>query len=449
MTVLFVFVIGFLAACGNNSDEGRADSAANAGSKDDKEASASEAINLTYFSWDPSMEETNSALIEKFEEAHPGVTIELQSYEPTDYWPKVSAMAASGNAPDVLDMSSGYVDEWASKDLLLNLQEYIDADLNEADYFTDVFNAVRYPDKENGDMYAFPYAWVSTVLFYNKDMFDEAGLEYPTNEWTWDEFLNASQELTIDTNDDGNTDQYGFWFYGRYAQIEPWIYQNNGDILNEDKTEFVVDANGKEALKFLTDLTTEHKVSPRPKDVEGTNQQDLFPTGKVAMWVDGSWNIANNRDIIGDAFDWDIATVPRGNNWSEDVTYGWPDNIAISKTTKHADMAWEFVKFMTGEERSVEEFAGGKVPIYKATAESEAWLENDQKPANKSIILEQGELIGRNSYTPGWSEWRGYGAAEGSGMNGEIDQVLDGVKTFDEALESLTPYANDVLERAN
>jgi multiple sugar transport system substrate-binding protein len=447
--MLLILVVGVLAACGKASEESSSEPTDNKNSDSENGVEENEKVELTYFSWDPSMEKTNQRLIDQFEKNNPNIEIELQSYEPSNYWPKISAMAAAGNAPDVFDMSSGFVDEWAAKDLLYNLQEFVDTDLNKDDYYTSVFNAVRYPDKQNGDMFAFPYAWVTTNLFYNKSMFDEAGLDYPTNDWTWDEFLSATKQLTQDKNGDGKTDQWGFWFYGRYAQIEPWIYQNNGRLLNEDKTKFAIDDNAKEALQFLTDLTTEHKVSPRPKDMQGTNQQDLFPTGKAAMWVDGSWNIENNRNIIKGQFDWGITTVPRGENWTEDVTYGWPDNIAIFKESEHPKEAWEFIKFMTGKERSVENYAGGKVPIYKETAESEAWLEEDKKPGNKKLILEQGEHMGRNSFTRNWSEWRGYGAAEGSGMNGEIDQVLDGVKTFDDAIESLTKYANDVLERSN
>jgi multiple sugar transport system substrate-binding protein len=393
------------------------------------------------------MEKTNQELIKEFESTHPNIKVELQSYEPSNYWPKLSAMAAAGKAPDVFDMSSGFIDEWAAKDLVYNLQGFVDRDLFEDDYYTSVFDAVRYPDKQSGDMFAFPYAWVTTVLYYNKNMFDEAGLEYPNNEWTWDEFLNAAQKLTLDENNDGQTDQYGFWFYGRYAQVEPWIYQNNGRILNEEKTEFAIDENAEEALQFLTDLTTKHKVSPRPKDVQGTNQQDIFPMGQAAMWVDGSWNIENNRNVV-DQFEWGMTTIPRGDNWKEDVTYGWPDNISIFNKTEHPEEAWEFIKFMTGKERSVENYEGGKVPIFKETAMSDEWLEKDKTPENKELILKQGERMGRNSYTRNWSEWRGYGAAEGSGMNGEIDQVLDGEKTFDEAMESLTKYANDVLESA-
>ncbi|MCZ8511596.1 ABC transporter permease subunit [Paenibacillus filicis] len=109
--------------------------------------------------------------------------------------------------------------------------------------------------------------------------------------------MNAAKKLTLDTNGDGKTDQWGFWLFGRYAQIEPWLYQNDGDILNPDKTQFAVNENGKETLKFLIDLTVKYKVSPTPKEMKGIKQEDVFPLGKAAMWVDGSFAIDNIRKV--------------------------------------------------------------------------------------------------------------------------------------------------------
>lgn len=442
--LLAIFMLMFFSACGQGDTT--ADKTPTEGAQASQEDS-DDAITLTYYHWNPATDHLIQDMVEKFEQKHPHITIETQSYEPSDYWSKLSAMAASGNLPDVFDMSSGYVEEWTANGLLYNLQDFVERDLNMDDYYENLFDTFRYPD-EDGDIYSVPYAWVTTVLYYNKDMFDEAGLDYPHEAWTWDDFLAAAKELTKDTNGDGQIDQWGFWVYGRYAQIEGWIYQNDGDILNDDKTRFEPDDNAIEALQFLTDLTTVHEVSPKPQATEGEEQGDLFPLQRVAMWVDGSFNIENIRDVSEGAFEFGINQIPRGPSWKEDVAYGWPDNIAIAKTTEYTEEAWEFIKFMIGEERTVEDYSGGKVPVYRATAESEAWLERDQQPANKEVILELGERIGPTSFTKNWSEWRGYGAAEGSGMNGELDQVFDGVKSLDEAIESMTQYANDVLERA-
>ncbi len=408
--------------------------------------SKGEQVKLTYISWDPVFEKQTRELLDRFTETHPNIKVDLQTYDTSTYWTKVSAMAASDQAPDIMDMSSGYIDDWAGKGLLTNLQPYIDQDIDNNQYYTGLYDAVRYPDKKEGDMYAFPVNFVTTVLYYNQALFDEAGLGYPNDKWTWDDFLAAAKKLTKDTDGDGTTDQWGFFLYGRYAQIEPWIYQNNGDILTNNKTVFEVNENGREALQFLSDLTNVHKVSPTPKSV--ADQKDkMFQSGKVAMWVDGSFKIENLRQDIGDKFAWNISAIPAGPKSTGPVTYGWPDNIAITAKTKHPKEAWELVKFMIGSERSADQFVGGKVPAYKPTAESEAWLEKGLLPANKGLILQQGEHLGPNSYTKSWSEWRGYGAAAGTGLNGELDQVFDGEKSLEEAIQSVTKFANGILSR--
>ena len=405
-----------------------------------------QAQTLRYFSWETNIAEETAALIEEFESMHEGVTIEYEALPPDQYWPRMSALAASDRLPDVFYMSSGFIAEWQANDLLANLQSYVD-EMELGDYFAGVLSTARFPDPETGDVHAIPINWVGPVLYYNQDMFDAAELEYPSEDWTWDDFLNAATELTVDEDDDGRIDQWGFWHYGRYAQIEPWIFQNGGHILNDARTRVEVDDNAREALQFLSDLTNTHEVSPPPREMEGIRQQDVFPLGLAAMWVDGSWNIANNRTVTGDDFTWNIAMVPRGPSATEDIAYTWPDMLAVAESSENKDLAFEFVEFMTGPSRPAETFLGGTVPFYAPTADSEAWQEPDQQPADKDVILELGNLPSRTTFTPSWSEWRGYAAAEGGGMNGELDQVFNGQKSLDEAIESFVAYANEVLAR--
>jgi multiple sugar transport system substrate-binding protein len=407
---------------------------------------APEPVTLKYFMWDPDLEELEMSISNEYTKMNPHVTIEfVGALVPDDYWPKMSALAAAGEMPDVFNMSSGFVDEYASKDLLGSIQPYIDSDINPDDYFSGIFSAVRYPDKQTGDMVAMPFAWVCTVLYYNKDAFDEAGVDYPTEGWTWDNFLDAAKKLTVDKDGDGTIDQYGHWFYGRYAHIESWIYQNNGRLLNAAKTRFEPDDNAIEALNFLNSLIHEHGVAPMPKEMEGIRQQDVFPQGMAAMWVGGSWRIQNNRDIVGDTFQWGIAPIPRGPHWESDTAYGWPDSIAISPATEHPDEVWAWVKYLTGPGRPASSFKGGKVPILKATALSEEFLEKDQQPANKGFLLEWGDHLGPNSFTPGWGEWRGY--VGGAGLTAWLYQAFNGETDMETALAEATKAADEVLTR--
>lgn len=407
-------------------------------------AAQDDPITLRYADWDTATEDLIAEILEICA-AELELNVEFELYNPPGdvYWPTMQTMAAANNLPDVFAMSSAFVDEWATDGLLLNIQEYVDRDIMPVaeDYFVGAFDQARFPSKIDGDMHAFPYAFVHTVMYYNMDMFDEAGLDYPSEDgWTWDEFLEAAIALT-----DADNDQYGYWFYGRYAQIEPWIYQNNGDLLNEDKTRFELDDNAIEALEFLVSLVQEHGVAPEPADMEGIRQQDVFPLGMAAMWVDGSWNINNNRSIAGEDVRWGIAPIPRGPNWVEDVAFGWPDLLAISPSTDHPEEAWALVECITGPLRTLDLTDDGKIAIYQPISQDEAWLEPDLMPANKGFILDWAQHIGPNSFTPGWGEWRGY--VGGAGLEGQITEILNGNLDFEQAMEDVTAFSNSVLQR--
>jgi multiple sugar transport system substrate-binding protein len=384
-----------------------------------------EEVTMRYFMWDPSFEETEQIMVDKFMAEYP------------------NALSAADDLPCVFNMSAGFVDQWISDGLLYDIQAYVDQDISPDDYYTGVFDVVR--DKNTGNMHAFPFAFVETVLFYNKDAYDAAGLDYPTEGWTWDTFLDAAQKLTLDNDDDGVIDQYGFWFYGRYAHIESWVYQNDGRLLNENKTRFAADDNAVEALAFLDSLIHEYGVAPEPKEMEGIRQQDIFPLGLSAMWVDGAWNINGNRENIGDDFKWGIAPIPRGPQATGDAAYGWPDSMSVGANCEHPDLAWDFINFMTGPARTIDLTFGGKIPVYKPVALSEEFLEKDQQPDNKEFLLTWANFTGPTTFTPGWGEWRGY--TDGAGLEGRLGEVFNGESDLDTAVSGITEHANGVLER--
>lgn len=407
-----------------------------------------EKVTLQYWMWDPSIKDKYQAAVDEFMELHPNIEVEMVAMEPNDYWTKMRINATVGKLPDVFNMSSGYIEEWASKGFLLNLDQLIQDDptFDINDYYTSLFDTVRYP-QGHGPIYAIPFAWVTPVLYYNKDAFDREGLSYPDNSWDWYDFLRAAIKLTKDFDGDGEIDQWGYWFYGRYAHIEPWIYQNNGRLLTPDRKRFAPNEEALNALKFLTDLVLWYEVAPPKKEMAGVRDQDVFPRGLAAMWVDGSWNIENTRGIVGDEFRWGIAKVPRGPNWEHDVAYAWPDNTAIAASTKHPKEAWELVKFLSGSGLTMDLYMAGKVPSYKPLAESEEFFEYGKQPEEKGLLLELANLPMITSFTMGWDEWRGYGPAEGLGLNGAIDAIINAEMSFEDALEKATSDINKVLER--
>lgn len=399
---------------------------------------------LTYMSWDPEQLEIEQAAIAAFEAANPGVTIKSSAMPPKDYWPRISALAAAGDLPDVFMMSSGFVKEWAAAGNLADLSDVVSKD-ELANYYEGAASV----GVIDGQRVAFPQNWVAPVLYYNIDMFEAAGVPLPADDWTWDDFLSAAKALTVDKDNDGTVDVWGMSLYGRYAHVEPWVFRNGGRYLNADETALELNKEAVNALQFLTDLVNVEGVAPQPQEMEGVRQQDIMALGMAAMWVDGSWNIANVRKIAGDDFRWGIAQVPMGPDATKETAaaYAWADMLSVGQNSRNPELAWAFIQHMVGEGRDASDFLGGKVPAYIEIATSEGWLEKDQQPANKGLLLDIGAQNVYTGFSKNWSGWRGYDSTGSSGMNGELDEVLNGRKSLDEAIKAFVLYGNDILSR--
>lgn len=401
-------------------------------------------VTLQYWSWDSGVKAQNEAIIAKFEAQNPGVKVELTTLETTEYWVKLRLLANQKKLPDVFNMSAGYLEEWAKAGLVKDLTKSIAKDFDKGSFYQNALDVGK-DIAGNGKYSALPYALVTTVLYYNKDMFDKAGVAYPSSSWTWDDFRNAAKKLTVVK--DGKVQQYGFWFFGRYSNIESWVFANGGSLIDPKTHAYKPDAKAMEAMRFLTDLVLKDKVAPAKKEMSAFRYQDVFPQQQAAMWVDGSWFIENNRSIAGDKFKWDIAELPVGPHGSDKVAYGWPDFVSLSPNSPNAEMAWKFAKFVAGQGVSLDMYMAGKIPTYKPLTESASFLEKDRQPANKGLLIKQASKTLKTSYTLGWSEWRGYGPAESLGLNGIIDAIIDGEMSFDDGMKKADVNINKILKR--
>lgn len=406
-------------------------------------AATAQDTKLTYMLWSPDQAEIEASAIAAFEKANPGVTVDVQAMPPSDYWPRVSALAASGDLPDVMAMSSGFVQEWADAGNLQELTPLI-GDASLEGYFQ---SAVEIGNI-GGSQVAFPQNWVAPVMYYNRTAFDAAGIDYPSADWTWEDFRTAAEALTVDADGNGTPEQYGYWVYGRYAHTDPWVFRNGGRYVNADGTALEINDAAVNALSFLTSIVDDG-FAPRPQEMEGIRQQDIFGMGMAAMWTDGSWNVDNTRKLVGDSFEWGIAQVPMGPDATDETAaaYAWADMLAVTTDSEQTDLAWALVQHLSGPSLTAADFTAGKVPAWTETAMSEEWLGRGQQPDNMELILEIGKQPLYTGFTANWSAWRGYAAAGSGGLNGELDEVFNGRKSLEDALAAATAYGNDVLSR--
>ncbi len=414
----------------------------------ESKAKASEEIHLEWWTWDPEFVEKNNETIKKFEAQNPGITVTQTMVGTKEYATKLRIQATQQKLPDVMTMSSGTLEEWARDGLLYNLDEFVKNDDTFDLFYKSIFDVAR--DISGTDSYyAIPFALVTTVLYYNKDMFDAAGVAYPTEDWTWDDFLSAVKKLTIDKDGDGKIDQWGYWGWGRYTNIESWIYANNGNLVDRTKMRFAPDANAMEALRFTSDLVLKHKVAPTAKDMSALKYSEVFPNELAAMWIDGSWFVNNLRSTTEGKFDFGMTRVPSGPHGTNAVTYAWPDNYAIAANTKHPEAAWKFARFVAGEGINLDVYMAGKIPSCKALATDPKFADPNQKPGKEDMemLIEQAAGEMKTSYTMGWNEWRGYGGSEALGLNGMYDSIINGDISFDEGMAKVAENINKVLAR--
>ena len=264
---------------------------------------------LTMWVWDEAWAQViGSAIDEWTAEYCPGAEVDLQVQPWAQYWDLLRTNAAGGDLPDVFNMSQTYFHFYASNDALLDLQPYFDEyGVDTSVWGTGMIDPYRWG--ENQDLYAAPVNWDTIAIYYNKDMFDAAGLEYPTAEWTWDDFAEAARALT-----DAEADVYGAAVYSEFqAGYSNWIAATGiPPVVGAGRTQCTLEERPSlEALNFLKGLYDEG-VMPSVSIIGGASADDSFNywlAGRVAMVAGGSWKLPAALEQA--TFNWDVVQLPR------------------------------------------------------------------------------------------------------------------------------------------
>jgi len=397
---LFVFsvvLIMLLTACGQAVSPTEAPATDVAAT----EAPAAEPVTLKLSVWGSDLDaQVYQHRLDLFHEQNPNITVELV-YIPSDYSQKVQTMIAGGTSPDILEIAED-VHSYSSKDQIIPLNDFVASsglDLNarygETGGLTGAYSM-------NGNLYAMPDRGGALILYYNKDMFDAAGLSYPTKDWTWVEFLDAAQKLTL--RDGDTVTQYGWAAGGWWPWWMSFIYMNGGAVLDENGQPVVNSPEAVEAIQFYNDLVYTYKVAPSPEDYAnlGTNSPDpLFAQGKVAMATTGFWGISG---LQGATFNWDIAPLFK-NTQNATVIFG--SGFAISSDCQYPEEAWKVIEFLTSEEGQapIVEFMED-APANIAVLNSDAFLNQSwsDKPINMAALGEAADSAFTLPLSPKWNE---------------------------------------------
>lgn len=329
------------------------------------------------FSAAPNYIEELEATIAAFEIEHPTINVEYETAGWDAYFTKLQTVVAANKAPDAFELNYENFVTYAEKGALLDLSSLVAAD---AGFDTSIYNPKALAAfSEDGKQYALVESFSNVVLFYNKDLFDAAGVAYPTADWTWKEELEAAQKLT-DVSE-------GVW--GTFAPIQFWefyktIAQNDGSILSDDKTQVTIDSpQNVETLTWMVDKVNTYKVTPSDVDMAGQSDGDLFKAGKIAMLRTGIWMFGDFAENA--KFNWDIALEP-GN--TQKAHHFFANGVAIAANTAHPQEAYEWIKFLTSSKAAVETRieAGWELPAVSDVSYVQGYLDQPV-PESREVVF--------------------------------------------------------------
>lgn len=304
-------------------------------------------------------------IAEAYEKENSKVKVEVEVTPWDQYWTKMEAASTGGTAPDIITMHSNESYRYMSNGALLDLSDMIsDGDINLSNYKKGIEELYQL----DGKQYAIPKDVSTVALWYNKKLFDEAGVSYPDESWTWETFLKAAKKLT--------NSEKGIYGYAASNNSQDgynsFIFQNEGTKLNEDRSKSTFDnPNTVEAMQWYIDLILKEKVSPTNSQLDENDPAAMFQSGRVAMITHGSWmaNQFKNNEYTRE--NCDVAVLPKGKIRAAQMNgLGY----SISASTKYPEEAKDFLKFLAGKEgNEIQAENGTAIPAYNGLADK--WAE--------------------------------------------------------------------------
>jgi multiple sugar transport system substrate-binding protein len=348
-------------------------------------ATASGRISFMIFG-DPAEKAAYENLVTAFELRYPAIEVDLIHIPgQEDYRQRLGTDFAAGTPADILLINYRRYAAFAAKGVLEPLGPYLEQSslIKEEDFYPETIAPFRW----NGTLMCIPQNLSSLVVYYNKNLFDQAGLAYPSADWTWEGFLRAAQALTKDIDGDGAPDQYGLGTEASIFRAAPFIWQNGGDLVDNPAapTRLALDTPAaRQAIQWFIDLQVRHHVAPDAVQEEAEDSESRFQSGRLGMFLNSRRGVPAYREISG--FDWDVAALPRGQQRAGILH---ADAYCMPTASKNKAATWALIEFANAHEgQTIIAQSGRTVPSLKAVANSPAFLDPQAKPQNSQVFLD-------------------------------------------------------------
>lgn len=413
-------------------------------------------ITLSYMYWGSPLEKkAQEDMLKAFEKAHPGIKVKA-IYVPSNYDEKISAMLAGGNPPHVAQLGEGLAFEWAEKGEVMDILPLIKQDPDPSVQIENRLPMTWYWYDGGKKTFGTNLAVEVMLLWYNKELFDKAGVPYPPanpEEWTWKKFLDTAIKLTVDRSgkhpnepgfDPKHIKTYGVVFGRWWGHFLPFIWSNGGDICDEEgKIPLINRPEAVEALQALGDLVNKYHVAPTPAQLEAFPAFHIaLQTKRVAMAINGQWALLDLGDLAKKGkLKLGVAPLPRFKK-PVCLELGAP-NVIFTKAVKDdpevLKAAWELYKWSTDSEKVLPLIRNGlwmplQVWWYKDPSYLKKWLDPKVHPPEyKEAVIDYLLNYGKRApsyYLRNWNKIADI-------MYQEVGNILYGKVTAEEACESM------------
>ena len=334
-----------------------------------------EPVTLTYahFSGAGAQEETLKKMIAVFEEKNPDIKIDLQITGFDDYFTKLATTVGGGNAPDVFEMNMENYLAYMLRGACADLTGLVNAD----SYSAGTLEAVS----SDGKLYAVPMSFSTSVLIYNKALFDQAGIAYPTADWTWADAQKAAEAIKA-----LGEDIWGYYQPITYNEFYKSVKSNGGSLLNADYTAFTANSPENVAVldAMLKRVRGENHVQPTAEEMAGRGDWDLFTEGKLGMIITGIWAFPTYTEKC--AFDWDIVVEP---GFASKSTFFFANVNCVSPSSDKKEAAAKFADAM-GSDPDIVQLrldASWELPTIADQSKLTQYLEITP-PANRAAVFD-------------------------------------------------------------
>lgn len=376
---------------------------------------------------DPVEEAAYTMLLTAFREAGNSVEVDLVNMPGlVDMYRRLLMDFASGTPADVFLLNYRRYAAFAAKKTLEELTPYLAASpvIKADDFYPQAVEAFQW----QAHLFGIPQNIASLVVYYNKTIFDRAGVAYPQDDWTWTDCVDTAQALTFDQDGDGVMDVWGVGTDAITLRVAPFIWMAGGDLVDDPQnpTQLALDTpQARQALTWFIALQTEHQVVPDPLTEKAESHEARFINGRLAMYLESRRVTPSLR--LNTTFDWDVAPLPR---LDQITTVLHSDAFCMAAQSPHKAAAWSLMEYANSPDgQTVLTQTGRVVPSHKSVAASPAFLNPAAKPARSQIFLDSLTYIRRLPIMPTWTEIE-------AGISRELELAFHGDSTLDAAIDA-------------